>query len=90
MRRISDPDVLQADFRCPACVYSHFFTPSFFPLIFRFVAILSAPTHRLRKCRLLAYNPFTDVCWAILERDAAGFAALEKVDSVLICEGYVF
>src|SRR6266436_9013839 len=29
-------------------------------------------------------DPLADVCWAILELDVAGFAALKKTDSVLI------
>jgi hypothetical protein len=29
-------------------------------------------------------DPLADVCWAILELDAVGFAALKKTDSVFI------
>src|SRR5260370_19930101 len=78
IRRISDPDVLPPDFRCPACVHSHFLLFPFLPLIFWFVAVISAHTHRL-----LAHDRFTDVCWVILQCYAVRFTAIEKGDCIL-------
>ena len=35
-------------------------------------------------------NPLADVGWAIRELDPAGYAALEKADSVTIHQGHIF
>src|SRR5713101_7381102 len=40
-------------------------------------------------CLSSSRDPLADICWAILERDVVLFAALQKIDPVLIHEGQI-
>src|ERR1700761_6788471 len=55
-----------------------FFAAHFWPLLIFFVSL---PFSR---------DPLADVCWAIVELDAARFATLKKTDSVLIHQRQIF